>query len=244
MYLKSAINLLLFYKRLTKINFALYFCSVYQQTGYSDNIEVNTWTAAIANTRSRTKIIAAVASLTAIILFFPHFFLYIEQRQNGILLDDWVLNRLNPRDFSMPVFVIIWSATGLFIYRSVTNPALFLDVVFSLILLCIARMASIYLVQLEPPAQLIKLTDPLTSLTYGGRGMFMTKDLFFSGHTSNMLLLALCFQKKSDKILCVAATILIGSMVLIQHVHYTIDVVGAIVFTSMLVPIGKKLAEL
>lgn len=72
----------------------------------------------------------------------------------------------------------------------------------------------------------------------------MTKDLFFSGHTSNMLLLALCFERKNDKLLGFAATTLVAVMVLFQHVHYTIDVLGAIVFTCMLVPFGKKIAEL
>jgi hypothetical protein len=103
-------------------------------------------------------------------------------------------------------------------------------------------MASIYLVQLDPPHELIRLKDPLTSITYGGRDLFMTKDLFFSGHTSNMLLLALCFDKKTDKFFAFLATFLVGILVLFQHVHYSIDVIGAVAITLLLVPIGKRLA--
>jgi membrane-associated phospholipid phosphatase len=103
-------------------------------------------------------------------------------------------------------------------------------------------MAAIYLVQLEPPLELIRLKDPLTSITYGGKDLFITKDLFFSGHTSNMLLLALCFDRKTDKIFTFIAAFLVGILVLFQHVHYSIDVVGAVVFTFLLVPLGKKFA--
>jgi membrane-associated phospholipid phosphatase len=72
----------------------------------------------------------------------------------------------------------------------------------------------------------------------------MTKDLFFSGHTSNMLLLALCFERKTDKVFAFSATFLVGILVLFQHVHYSIDVVGAVAITFLLVPFGKRIALL
>ena len=104
-------------------------------------------------------------------------------------------------------------------------------------------MLAIYFVQLEPPVNLIRLKDPLTSITYGGRGLFITKDLFFSGHTSNMLLLALCLPNKSDKIIAFSAAISIGIMLLVQHVHFSVDVVGAVVITSLLVKQGKRVGS-
>lgn len=191
----------------------------------------------------RKKLLTGIIIQTAILIFFPYFFSYIEQRQNGIILHDWILEFLVPRDMSVPIFVIMWSTTMLAIYRCVYHPLVFLNILYSLIFLCFARMLAIYFVQLEPPANLIRLKDPLTSITYGGSGLFITKDLFFSGHTSNMLLLGLCLPKKSDKIIAFIAAISIGIMVLIQHVHYSVDILGAVIITFLLVKQGKRVGS-
>ena len=71
---------------------------------------------------------------------------------------------------------------------------------------------------LDPPHGLIVLIDPLTSLTYGGRGVFITKDLFFSGHTSNVFMFYLCLQKKKDKMFLLLASITVGILVLAQQI--------------------------
>ena len=136
----------------------------------------------------------------------------------------------------------IHPAPVLFLRRGYNQPQLFLTVVWCVVLLSLVRMTTIYLVALDPPAGLIKLQDPLTSLTYGGRNIFITKDLFFSGHTSNMLVLAFCFEKRSDKWLAFIGAIAVGIMVLFQHVHYSIDVIAAFIITFLLVKVGKKLA--
>ncbi|MES2849472.1 MAG: phosphatase PAP2-related protein [Bacteroidota bacterium] len=85
--------------------------------------------------------------------------------------------------------------------------------------------------------------DPLTSITYGGKDVFMTKDLFFSGHTSNMLMLAMCLEKKSDKWWGYIAAVSVGILVLLQHAHYTIDVLAAFIITGFVVMVGKRAAE-
>ena len=195
------------------------------------------------HSRFRKKLLIGIVIQSAILIFFPYFFSYIEQRQNGIILHDSILEFLVPRDLSVPIFIIIWSTTILGIYRCVKQPAIFLAILYCLIFLCFARILSIYFIHLEPPLNLIPLKDPLTSITYGGRGLFITKDLFFSGHTSNMLLLALCLPKKSDKIIAFSAAISIGIMVLIQHVHYSVDVIGAVLITFLLVKQGKRVAS-
>ena len=59
----------------------------------------------------------------------------------------------------------------------------------------------------------------------------MTKDLFFSGHTSTVVLLFLCLPGKVDKGLALISIVVVGSLLLVQHVHYTLDVLGAIFFT-------------
>ncbi|HEX3079850.1 MAG TPA: phosphatase PAP2-related protein, partial [Puia sp.] len=59
----------------------------------------------------------------------------------------------------------------------------------------------------------------------------ITHDLFFSGHTTTVFLIFLCLKKKRDRIYALIASILLGIFLLGQHVHYTIDVLAAPIFT-------------
>jgi len=78
---------------------------------------------------------------------------------------------------------------------------------------------------LEPPSDLIQLKDPITYLFYGNE--YVTKDLFFSGHTATQFLMFLCLKKKTERMILLVSTFLIAIMVLFQHVHYTVDVLAA-----------------
>ena len=185
--------------------------------------------------------ISTLVILIIVILSLPSFFSYIEERK-GAYLHDLILQHIPAADVSLFTFLIIWSTSGLVIVRCIQRPSFALLMLMSFTLLCLARMASITMVPLDPPDGLIKLNDPLTSLIYGGKDKFITKDLFFSGHTSNMFLMYLCLEKRSDKILALMASILVAILVLIQHVHYTIDVLFAFIFTYLVFRISKLTA--
>jgi membrane-associated phospholipid phosphatase len=213
---------------------------VQEQTNYS-SIKVSNWGRALDNTRFRNKLIAGVLVFACILAILPNFFAMIENR-NGLIINDWLLNVIGPRDFSIPIFIIIWSTTLLFFFRSAYQPTIFLQAIYAVIFLTLLRMLTIYLVALDPPATIIAIKDPLTSLTYGGKDIFITKDLFFSGHTSNMLILALCFEKKTDKMLGYFAAVSVGILVLFQHAHYSIDVIAAFIITFIVVRFAKRMA--
>ena len=197
------------------------------------------WSEAWQNRSFRTKLIAGLLVFIGLLLLLPSFFALIEKRE-GAVLNDWILNYVPARDFSVPIFIIIWSVFLLVIFRSIQDPALFLLVILSLVALLILRMSTIYLFELNPPQGLIVLRDPLTSITYGGRGIFITKDLFFSGHTSNLFMVYLCLQKKRDKIFVLLGTITVAVLVLVQHVHYSMDVIGAFIITFFVVNAIRK----
>jgi membrane-associated phospholipid phosphatase len=55
----------------------------------------------------------------------------------------------------------------------------------------------------------------------------MTKDLFFSGHTTTMVLIFLCLKKRTDKTIALMAAFAVAYLLLVQHIHYTIDVLAA-----------------
>ncbi len=201
----------------------------------------NSWADAWHTKSFRIKLVTGLILFIGLLLFLPSFFAFIEKRE-GVELNDLLLQYIPARDFSVLIFIIIWSVFLLVIIRSVHDPSLFLVIILSLVALLILRITTIYFFELNPPKGLIVLRDPLTSLTYGGRGIFITKDLFFSGHTSNLLMVYLCLQKKRDKIFVLLATVTVGILVLVQHVHYSMDVIGAILITFFVVKGVKKLA--
>ncbi len=62
--------------------------------------------------------------------------------------------------------------------------------------------------------------------------LFYGKDLFFSGHTGLPFLMALIFwDNKVYRYSFIAAAILFGAVVLLAHLHYSIDVLGAFFIT-------------
>lgn len=96
-----------------------------------------------------------------------------------------------------------------------------------------------YLVPLDPPIGIIPLRDPFVE------GFFyddkvLVKDLFFSGHTSNMVLLTLFMDIKWLKNILILASIIVGYLLLVQHVHYAIDVFAAPFFAYLAYRLSTK----
>ena len=200
----------------------------------------STWSEAWASSLFRKKVIFGILLFPSILLILPTFFSKIEARQ-GIVLNDWLLKRIPSMDFSVVIFILVWSTSLLILVRCIQKPAIFLMTLYFLIIITLLRIITISIIPLDPPNGLIILKDPITSLSYGGSSVFITKDLFFSGHTANLFMFYLCLQKKRDKLFALSTSLLVGLLVLVQHVHYSIDVVGAIVFTYLLVKYSKYL---
>jgi membrane-associated phospholipid phosphatase len=168
-----------------------------------------------------------IVILIPLLSFFPYFFQSIEQR-HGITLNDPLLRVLTPHNVSVPLFIIIWALSLLAIVRAAQHPWMFLTFLWAFIPLSLFRMLTITLVPLDPPVGLVGLVDPLSNFFYGPK--FVTHDLFFSGHTSSVFLLYLCLPGKADKKLALAVTLSVAVLLLVQHVHYTLDVLGGFLF--------------
>ncbi len=203
--------------------------------------ETISWSDAWQEPRFRNKTIIALLLVAIILIMLPTFFAFIEKR-DGMVLQDYVLDAIPAMDVSIPTFTIIWSVVLLVFYRIYQNPRLFLLVAYGFILMCVLRMLTISLLPLNPPPGLIVLKDPIANIAYGGNGIFITKDLFYSGHTGNMFLFFLCLQHKWDKIIALTASFLVGILVMVQHIHYSIDVIAAFLFTFFIYLGAKKLA--
>ena len=71
--------------------------------------------------------------------------------------------------------------------------------------------------------------------TGAGARVYLTKDLFFSGHTSTTLLLLLYVWKFPKlRVAMMVSHVLVVASVFFAHLHYTIDVIGAYAMTLVL----------
>jgi hypothetical protein len=183
------------------------------------------WQNAYNTKASRLKLLSATIVIVIIINLLPSFFKHIENRTDGVVLQDWILAHLPSYDLSVPIFILIWSMGLLMMWRALYNPRVCITYIWTLNFVCIARFVTISLVKLNPPIGLVPLIDPSTSAFYGHT--FITKDLFFSGHTATMVLVYLHLQKRTDKIIALIAALILIVLLLIQHIHYTIDVLAA-----------------
>ncbi|GAA4781603.1 phosphatase PAP2-related protein [Olivibacter ginsenosidimutans] len=208
---------------------------------FHNDQEINiTWKQAMQSWAFKSWFIAGHLLFIVLLLVLPHFFDHIELR-DGMPLYDPILLMLPTVNLSTPIFICIWGMAALLLYRCFSNPAIMITYLYGFVLLLFLRMLTISLIPLDPPYGLIPLVDPISNIAYG-KVDFITKDLFFSGHTSTMFLMFLCFNRKWDRRLALLATMLIGTMVLIQHVHYSIDVLAAPMFTWICFWLGREIA--
>ncbi|MBA2744989.1 MAG: hypothetical protein H0U44_02075 [Flavisolibacter sp.] len=199
-----------------------------------------TWRDAFKLPSLKTRLIIGLVLIIWVMVTFPFFFQFIEQRR-GSTLSDPLLELLPARDMSIPIFAMIWSITILIAIRSLQNAKLFMVCMYGFILVSLTRFASILLFPLEPPVGLIPLVDPIVNRFYGEN--YITRDLFYSGHTATQCLFFLCFRRKYDRLIGLFCTIAVGFLVLVQHVHYTIDVIAAPVFAYICYFIARKIVN-
>ena len=199
-----------------------------------------TWKEAFLTKSFTIKFVFGWVLLISILSVYPYYFAYIQSRQ-GTVLQDWLLALIPSTDLSDLVLGIIVVTTLLGLFRTLQSPYLFLILLWGYLFLNISRIISIYLVPLEPPIGLMPMTDPLAFPFYGQGGK-INKDLFYSGHTGTIFLLYLVLQKKWEKRVALIFTVLIGALLLVQHIHYTVDVICAPVFVYFLYIAAKRFA--
>jgi len=86
------------------------------------------------------------------------------------------------------------------------------------------KMITTFLLPLEPPTGLINLADPIVERLLLFHTKPLKKDLFFSGHTSMMVLCLLHVTNPHLVPVFTLAVLLMSVMLLHNHIHYSIDV--------------------
>jgi uncharacterized membrane protein YccC len=144
-------------------------------------------------------------------------------------MNDFFLARITARNFSWYIFPLIYSVIAICLINASFYPELLLRGLQAYGVLMIIRIFILFVLPLEPERSLIPLEDPfIGKLFYSGK--LITKDLFFSGHVSTMFLMILINPVRHLRPYLIVATVLVASFILIQHVHYTVDVMAAPVF--------------
>ena len=200
-----------------------------------------TWRFAWDYPAFRVKLLLGVFLMGLIVFYLQDFFTFIQTR-NGVLIHDWVLEKLPARDVSLYIFLILYPASGLFFWRMRNNTVLCITALWGYVFLCIFRMLTISLIPLEAPVGLVHMSDPFSIIFYGSN--LITKDLFFSGHTATLCLVGLCLENKKEKIGVFCGTAVLALLLLIQHVHYTADVIAAPFFSYFFWYLGKTIAKI
>ena len=200
------------------------------------------WKEALSVLGFAPKLITTIAIFILGALQFPTYFKNIQKR-SGNDVNDFVLNYLPNVDVSTYIFAIIYGLLTYMLLRILVKPQLFLLFALTFVIETVFRMTTIYLFPLNPPINLVNLHDTFAQLLIYGDTEPITKDLFFSGHTATMVMICLFVEGQRDKIVAMFATFLLAILLLIQHVHYTIDVFGALFFTYVSYLIARQIVN-
>lgn len=200
------------------------------------------WLDALSDKIFRNRLIAVILAIIAISFITNYFFCYNEDQKGGVALNDWVLNRLPAEDVSMAITFFMSSVILLFLIRTVTNPAKFITSLIAYVIILTLRIITIAFTHFQAPAELVVLHDPVSNLVYGTR--FITRDLFFSGHVATIFLIYLSLYKRVDKYYLLFVVFSVGILLLVQHVHYTVDIVCAPIFALGGFWLSKRMTHL
>lgn len=170
------------------------------------------------------RFLRALLCLAATVFVFKEAMLLFETR-TGSVLPDPLQDVFGPYNLHWPIFLVTYAPVlcGIFfVARQKTQAE---NLIYAYCLLQLFRLTTIYLLPLEAPPEMITLWDPIADhLVFGS---IVTKDLFFSGHVSTLVLFSFYLsdprQRKIYRMLAFIDAVLLTA----QHVHYTADVVFA-----------------
>ena len=141
--------------------------------------------------------------------------------------------------------IIFW---GVITYMCVTKPKRIPLTLKSIAVFVIVRSAFISMTHLGPFPDAIATSQwdwNFLKTFFNSTNLFLFSsggDLFFSGHTGLPFLMTLVFwDYKPMRIFCLISAIIFATVVLLGHLHYTIDVASAFFITYTIYIISTKL---
>lgn len=189
------------------------------------------WFSALRSLRYLLALASVLVVGSMLSCYLGKFLLY-KETVIGSLMWDPITSNFAPIDLNPYIFYLTVSSVALGYATSIWSPRSLLKLLYAFAIVNFFRVVVLYLVNLEPPQDIIALYDPLLECTFY-EGVVITKDLFFSGHTSNIIIFAFLTQAKSMKWVFVMLASVVGVMLVLQHVHYCIDIIAAPAFAYL-----------
>jgi len=185
---------------------------------------VRAWGDAWDDRRVRLEMLLTPVALVAVLAVLARFLNWVERRQ-GVTLPDPVLALLPARDVTWLTFALVYAGILTAVAVLLRHPRRLMLGMQAYVVMMLLRMAAMAVTPLEPPPGMLALQDPLVQFL--GTSQLLTRDLFFSGHASTSFLLVLLAPGRATRAFFLACTFAVAWCVLLQHVHYTVDVVAA-----------------
>lgn len=169
--------------------------------------------------------ILSIFVMVGVLVFLAHFLDSVEMRA-GFAFADPVLVWFDAVDVTWLTFTLIYGALAGTVGALLWEPKRLWQGLQAYSCLLLWRALAMWMLPLDPPVGMILLKDPVIEF-FGSNGVTLTRDLFFSGHTSTMFLLTLVMPRPRLRPWMFLATAGVAACVLLQKVHYTIDVLCA-----------------
>jgi membrane-associated phospholipid phosphatase len=182
------------------------------------------WKTGFRKSKFRTEFIITILVLIVTLHLLSRFLVFVEAREGAVLADP-LLPLFNAVDLTWLIFGLIYFSLVAAVIIFIQVPQQIMLAIQSYIVMVVIRIMAMYLTPLDPPPGMIPLNDPVVEVF--GTGQLLTRDLFFSGHTATLFLFYLVTERKLFKSLFLVCSILVALSVLLQKVHYTIDVLAA-----------------
>ena len=185
-----------------------------------------TWPLAWARPGFRARLGLIILLLLGLLPVLPGFYHFVQAR-SGRLLPDPLLALLPIHDVSALTFTLIYGSIAATFYFLLPRPQLLLRALWAYYFLQLLRMITLWLLPLEPPTALVILHDPVMDHIFAVTTQPIVRDLFFSGHTATMALLVLATRGRRWRRALTVIMLAVGTLVLVQRVHYSYDVLAA-----------------
>lgn len=179
--------------------------------------------------RGRQYLRLNVIALAVLVFVLNRFSVFVQgvESRPGVVLNDPLLNALPVFDLSWPTFLLIYGTLIIGTSQLLKYPRELFIAINNYSIMVLFRIVAMSLTPLDPPVGMIILEDPIVQLLGTPDQITLTRDLFFSGHTATAFLMLLNAHTRGLKIAFAISTFAIASMVLLQRVHYSIDVLVA-----------------
>lgn len=168
-------------------------------------------------------LLLTVVSLGGVLWAYPRF-LTVNEARPGFAFVDPYLAWFVPQDLTWLTFGVLYAALLVSIAVLIRYPGHLVLALQTYTLMALFRMAAMYGLPLAPPAATIPLVDPFVQMF---SGEVLLQDLFFSGHTATLFVLFLTAPTRRLRGWLLGATVVVAAAVLVQHVHYFVDVIAA-----------------